>query len=349
MQARLAAMAPGRRIGQLFLLGVPAVGLGTTAAVIARSAPGGVFLTGRSSAGVAATAAVSAAVRRAGAAASGGMGMFVATDQEGGEVQVLSGPGFSDIPSAAVQGGWPPARLEAAAADWGRQLRTAGVDVDLAPVADVLSPALGTASAPIGRYHRAFGTDPATVSAAAAAVVRGLARAGVGATAKHFPGLGRVQGNTDTSTGVTDRQTTPTDPDLEPFRSAVTAGAGWVMISSAVYSEIDASRPAVFSPTVIRTLLRGRLGFSGLVVSDDLGNARQVGYLPAGRRAVDFLAAGGDVVLTADPATLEEMVEAVAARVAADPVFAGHVADSEDRVVASKVRAGLVACPAPGG
>jgi len=71
----------------------------------------------------------------------------VATDQEGGQVQVLSGPGFSAIPSAAVQGGWSPSQLQNAATGWGQQLRAAGINVDLAPVNAVLSPALGTANA----------------------------------------------------------------------------------------------------------------------------------------------------------------------------------------------------------
>jgi len=114
---------PGRvRVGQLFLLGVPAAGLGDAGAVIAANAPAGAFLTGRSTAGAAAITAFNAEVQRAGRAASGGTGLFVATDQEGGEVQVLSGPGFSTIPSAVVQGGWSPSKLQNAATGWGQQL-----------------------------------------------------------------------------------------------------------------------------------------------------------------------------------------------------------------------------------
>jgi len=182
------------RVGQMFLLGVPASGLGNAGAVIAANAPAGVFLTGRSTAGAGAIARGTAEVQRVGTAASGGVGLFVATDQEGGQVQVLSGPGFSTMPSAAVQGGWSPSELQTAATGWGQQLRAAGINVDLAPVSDVLSPALGTANAPIGRYDRAYGTDPQTVAEHVAAFVRGMNTAGVISTVKHFPGLGRVRG-----------------------------------------------------------------------------------------------------------------------------------------------------------
>ena len=105
-------------------------------------------------------------------------------------------------------------------------------------------------------------------------------------TAKHFPGLGHVTANTDTTSGVKDTVTTRTSADLAPFRSAITAGARIVMVSSAVYTKIDAARPAVFSPTVINGMIRHDLGFSGVVISDDLGNAKQVRHgLPARGRS----------------------------------------------------------------
>ncbi len=334
------------RVGQLFAVGVPAGGLGAAGAVIAANAPGGVFLSGRSTAGAGAITALTAEVQRAGTAASGGAGMFVATDQEGGEVQVLSGPGFSTIPSAAVQGGWSPSQLQNAATGWGQQLRAAGINVDLAPVSDVLSPALGTANAPIGRYDRAYGTDPQTVAQHVAAFVRGMSAAGVITAVKHFPGLGRVRGNTDDTSGVTDAQTTPSDPDLQPFAIGAAAGASWLMVSSAIYTQIDAHTLAVFSPTIVGGLARDRLGFGGLIVSDDLGAAVQVAYLDPGVRAVRFLGAGGNVILTADPNTLSPMIDAVM-NAATDPAFAAQVATVEMRVLEAKAAAGLLPCTHP--
>jgi beta-N-acetylhexosaminidase len=337
-------MTPQARVGQLFLLGTPATRIDQLSPMIERSAPGGVFLTGRSAAGVDATAGALATVQRLGAGASGGIGMFVATDQEGGQVQVLSGPGFSRIPPATVQGGWEPDVLQAAATRWGRELRAAGVNVNLAPVADVLSPALGTANAAIGRYDRAFGTDPQVVTDHVRAFSQGMRDAGVVSTVKHFPGLGAVRGNTDFSAGVVDRQTTDTDPDLLPFISASRAGTPWLMLSTAIYTKIDASRAATFSPAVVTTLLREKIGFQGLIVSDDLGRAEQVAAVTPGQRAVRFLAAGGDIALTADPTTLGPMIDAVLAHATDDPGFAAQIADAQRRVLEAKLPLGLLPC-----
>ncbi len=343
-QATWDALTPRARAGQLFLLGVPANAADEPSPVIERLAPGGVFLTGRSTAGVAATAAATAGIQRVGSRASGGIGMFVATDQEGGQVQVLSGPGFSQMPTAKVQGSWKPEALQAAATGWGHELRNAGVNVNLAPVADVLSPELGTANAAIGRYDRAYGTEPRAVSDHVLAFARGMHDAGVVSTAKHFPGLGRVRDNTDFSAGVVDDQTTATDPDLLPFSNASRAATPWVMVSSAIYRKIDAEQPASFSAVIITTLLREKIGYRGLIVSDDLGRAKQVAAVPPGQRAVRFLRAGGDIVLTADPATLGPMIDEVLSTANSDPEFGRRITEAERRIVEAKTHLGLVPC-----
>jgi len=334
----LARLPLAARVGQLLMVGVPAGGTSDAALrQLGRYRVGGVILTGRSHAGTSATAALTARVQ---AAVPGPAGL-VATDQEGGAVQVLTGPGFSAIPSARSQGRWSPAELRARAGDWGGQLRAAGVRVNLAPVADTVPP--GVSNPPIGAFGRQYGSDPATVATHAAAFAAGLADAGVIPTAKHFPGLGRVSANTDVSSGVTDRVTTRTDPYLAPFRAVIRTGHPFVMMSSAVYSRIDPAQPAAFSPTVITGLLRDDLGFDGVVVSDDLGAARQVSAVPAGDRAVRFVAAGGDMVLTVSPATLPAMFDALYDRAARDPAFRARVDRSAERVLLAKQRLGLVA------
>jgi beta-N-acetylhexosaminidase len=116
------------------------------------------------------------------------------------------------------------------------------------------------------------------------------------------------------------------------------------MVSTAIYSKIDPGIPAAFSPTVL-SALRRLTRPAGLILSDDLGNAKQVGAIASGQRAVRFLAAGGDVVLTAAPATLISMIDAVLARAAQDPTFAGRLADAELRVLTAKQSMGLVRCP----
>jgi beta-N-acetylhexosaminidase len=319
------------------MVGVPAAGTSDAALrQLGRYRVGGVILTGRSHTGTSATAALTARVR----AAVAGPPVLIATDQEGGAVQVLKGPGFSLIPSARSQGRWSPAELRARARTWGGQLRAAGVRVDLAPVADTV-PA-GASNPPIGAFGRQYGSDPATVATHAAAFAAGLADAGVIPTAKHFPGLGRVSENTDVSSGVTDRVTTRTDPYLAPFRAVIRTGHPFVMMSSAVYSRIDPTRPAAFSPTVITGVLRGEFGFDGVVVSDDLGAARQVSAVPTGERAVRFVAAGGDLVLTVSPATVPAMFAALYDRATRDPAFRAAVDRSAERILLAKQRLGLV-------
>jgi len=347
--AVLARMSLDQRVGQLLMVGVPATGASSTALRQVRDYHvGGVLLTRRSPAGTGATAYLTGQLQsQATAADNAGVPLLVSTDQEGGAAQVLSGPGFSAIPSALTQGSRATATLRRQAATWGNQLRSAGVRVDLAPVADTV-PA-GAYNPPIGSYDRQHGSDPTTVATHAGAVAAGMADAGVTPTLKHFPGLGRVTANPDTSSGVTDTVTTRTDPYLTPFRYAIGAGSPFVMMSTAVYTRIDAANPAAFSPTVLTGMLRGDLGFDGVVISDDLGNARQVsGYTP-GDRATRFVAAGGDIVLTVTGSVLPAMYQALLAKAQTDGAFRARVDRSAERVLLAKQRLGLLDRESPRG
>lgn len=343
-------MSTPQRVGQLFMVGL-AAGSSDTAVLndIRTRHIGNVILTGRSSSGVVATRHLTdrlqAQVTRA---STGGLRLIVATDQEGGRVQVLSGPGFSLIPSALTQGTWVPATLRQRARTWGSELSMAGVNLDLAPVMDTVPSAdAARSNPPIGAFQREFGYRPATVASHGMAFAQGLGDARVLAAEKHFPGLGRVTGNTDTTRGVTDRTTTRGDAYLLPFTAAVNAGSRFVMMSSAYYSRIDSQRPAAFSPTVIGTILRGDLRFRGVVVSDDLGNARQLAAWTPAQRALNFLTAGGDMVLTVNPAVLPQMYDAVLSRATTDRAFGQKVTAAALRVVTAKQ--GLVAgLPYPG-
>lgn len=351
--AVLASMTLAQQVGQLFMVGGPATGVGAdTVSAISNDHVGSVILTGRSTLGVGPTAQVTAGLQAlATPAATAGVGLLVATDQEGGAVQVLQGPGFSGIPSALVQGGWAPATLRSTAAIWGQQLRAAGVNTDLAPVLDVVpSAAAAPGNPPIGFYDREYGYTPVAVASSGTAFAQGMADAGVVATGKHFPGLGRVTANTDTTAGVTDTVTTRFDPYLQPYGTATAAGLPMIMISTAYYSRIDPAHPAAFSSAVISGMVRGDLGFQGVVVSDDLGNAAQVAAWSPGARAVQFIAAGGDLVLTVNPSTLPAMYDAVLAQAQANPGFLARVQQSALRVLRLKQAHGLLppTPPAPG-
>jgi beta-N-acetylhexosaminidase len=302
---------------------------------------GAVIYLGGWSGGRAAVAAVSQQLQRAGSGS-----LLIAADQEGGAVQQLRGPGFSPVPSARVQATLGPAAGERGVRAWSAQLRQAGVRVNLAPVADTVPTSLGGGNAPIGRYDRDFAPgDPSTNATYAAAFVRGSRAAGVASTLKHFPGLGRVTGNTDvTTSGITDATTGPDDPYLAPFRAGIAAGAPLVMVSSARYPRLDRTNAAMFSPAVVTGLLRGRLGFDGVVINDDVGAAKAVAAVPVGQRATRFIAAGGDIVLTANAGQAGTMLGAIARLRASDRVFATQVDAAAARVLDLKASLGLVGC-----
>ena len=180
-------------------------------------------------------------------------------------MQRLRGPGFDRIPAARDQAELSGAALTRRASRWGSQLRAAGIHANLAPVADVVPRDLERVNAPIGQLRRGYGSSTAVVAAKTAAFVEGMDRAHVATAVKHFPGLGRVRGNTDFARRVVDRRTTRTDPALAGFRSSIEAGVDMVMVSSAYYSKIDPERRAAFSPVVLDRMLRRDLGFDGVV------------------------------------------------------------------------------------
>ena len=347
--AVLAGMTEAQRVGQLFMVGNPAGGpiSSATRADITAYHAGSVILTGRSSAGVAATHGLTSSLQGlASSAATNSVPLLIATDQEGGEVQVLSGPGFSTMPTALNQGQESVNQLRASAAAWGSQLAAAGVNMDLAPVLDTVPQNVGTANQPIGQYYREYGYTPAAVSTAGMAFIRGMHQAGVSVCVKHFPGLGRASGNTDTTYGVTDGATTSSDPYLQPYASAVSSGAAQaVMVSEAIYKLVDPQHPGVFSSAVMNGMLRSELGFNGVVISDSMEATAVAGGpapLTPGQEAVGFVSAGGDLALVRDPAVIPAMYNAVLSQAESDPGFAAQVNDAALTVLTAKQQTGLL-------
>lgn len=339
------AMTLEQRVGQLFMVGGSANGVSSaTRDAVTRYHVGSVVLTGRSTQGIAATRSISAGLQQlATSSATARVPLFIATDQEGGAVQVLQSGGFSRMPSALTQGTWATSTLTANATVWGRQLKSAGVNVNLAPVMDTVTAAFAPYNMPIGYYHREFGHTSSVVATKGSAFLDGMRAAGVATSIKHFPGLGRVTGNTDTTSGVTDSITTRTSAYLNPFRAGIAHKTAMVMMSTAFYSKIDPAHPAAFSPTIINGLLRHDLGFNGVVISDDLGAAKQVQRWSPASRAVTFISSGGDIVLTGDTAVVPAMVNAVVAKARTDASFLAKVNASALRVLRAKQAQGLTA------
>jgi beta-N-acetylhexosaminidase len=281
----------------------------------------------------------------ASSAATARVRFFVGADQEGGEVQRLRGPGFLPIPSAVSQGELAPSVLQREAAGWGRELERAGVNLDLAPVMDVVPPGTAPRNQPIGALRREFGTDQETVASHGVAFLLGMRQAGVAATAKHFPGLGRVTGNTDLTAGVTDPVTAPGDPYLGSFQAAIDAGVPFVMVALASYPRIDPDHLAVFSPRVMR-LLRKQMRFGGVIISDDMGAAAAVAGISPAARATAFLAAGGDMITSVSLTAAAVMYKAVLTRVNHDPAFRSQADSAVMRILTAKHAYGLLPCAA---
>lgn len=212
---------------------------------------------------------------------------LVAVDQEGGIVKRLqTAPPFRSAPQIGATGSSRVARSEGLAT--GRSLEALGIDIDLAPVVDV------PASSASFIAPRAFGRDPKRVARLGGAFADGLQRGGVGATLKHFPGLGSAPANTDFSSTVVSVPRSRLRRELIPYRGT---GARLVMLATAVYPAYDRRRPAAFSRRVATGVLREKLGFDGVVVTDDLETPAVRAFTSPAEGAVRSVAAGADMAL----------------------------------------------------
>lgn len=333
------ALTPRQRVGQLFMFGVTTTGpTDEMYAELEEYEAGNVFLRGQSDEGVAAVRAVTDRV--AASTTYAGVRPFVSADQEGGNAQALEGEGFSEMPTAVTQGTQDREDLKADAREWATELLAAGVNFDLAPVGDVVPAEIGVANAPIGFFRRQYGSTPAEVKPAVSAFITGMQQERVATSVKHFPGIGRATGNTDSDATVTD-PTELRDPFLAPFRRAIRADTAFVMVSSATHPAIDPDNRASFSSVVLQDMLRDDLGFEGVIISDSFGSASVAGT-PPGERAVRYFRAGGTMLLDTNYLDLAPMSRAVLAEMDADPEFARVVEDAVRLVLAAKERFGLL-------
>jgi beta-N-acetylhexosaminidase len=339
----VAKMSLSEQIGQLLMVGVSSGGISASEkTIVEETRAGSIILLGSTRAGASAVRRVVGEVHAA-ALSPEGVKVMLAADQEGGLVQRLKGPGFARIPSARVQAKQSDAALRRNAYDWGRQLKEAGINANLAPVADVVPVSMVWVNKPIGQLRRGYGPSPERVAAKVTAFTKGMDRAGVATAVKHFPGLGRVRGNTDFVSRVVDTKTTRDDPALAGFRAAIDAGADMVMVSSAFYNKIDDNHRAAFSTLIMEEMLRKDLGFSGVVISDDLAAAAMQVLTPE-QRARRFIRAGGDLLIVGDAKLATRMAEAIKREASDNPAFEKRVTNSAVRVVAMKQRRGLAEC-----
>jgi beta-N-acetylhexosaminidase len=339
-----------QRLGQLFMVGLPSAAtdsqLSQTTDAIRSFNAGNVVLYGSDWSSADTLRSALKPLQSLATNSNGGVGLFISGNQEGGQwgaFQAFYGTGFSPIPSAISQAQGDPATLRQQARVWGDQLLNAGVNMNLAPVLDTVPAGTEASNDPIGHWGREYGTTPAAVSTYGIAYEQGMRDAQIAVCIKHFPGLGRVTGNTDfTAEGIVDTAFTgANDPYVQPFKAGIDAGADCVMVSLAVYPQVD-SQPAVFSPAMINGILRTNLGFKGVVITDDVGAAAAVADRTPAQRALDFLRAGGDMILTVQPTDVSPMSDAISNAMAGDSAFATQVNASIDRILSLKASYGLL-------
>lgn len=273
------------------------------------------------------------------AAAPSDAPILTTIDQEGGTVQRVRAPATQWPPMLAHDGFAAPADVElaeAVGAAIGRELAILGIDVDYAPVLDVhtnpQNPVIG---------ERAFGRTADTASRRALAFARGLEAAGVLPCGKHFPGHGDTTTDSHLELPRVDHDLARLERvELAPFAAAAAAGLPILMTAHVVFSALDPDQPATLSPAVIGGVLRERLGYTGVVLSDDLDMRAIVDHVGAADAAVRAIRAGCDALLLCrNPDHQRAAREALVREAERDSELRRRIGEAAARVRAVKLRA----------
>ncbi len=329
-------MSDDELIGQLLMIGV--AGTSRLAPASARQLeavrPGAILLFGYNvSAAPQDMAALTAAIREASAVR--GLPPFIAIDHEGGSVYRFKG-GLTRLPSAMVLGAAGAQAARAAGAAAGSELQALGISLNLAPVVEALN-----ASNRAFLVDRAWSTDPAVSGQLAWSFAEACQSQGVAACAKHFPGNGPADPHA--ALPVLGIAAAGLDAEyLEPFRPAIRGGVSTIMLSHALVPALDASAPASLSARVI-TELRERLGFRGIILTDDLVMAALSRAGGPGVAAVAALSAGADMLMVSGGPAVDSVRTAVRAALADGRLQRTRLTDAAVRIVAQKLRFGLEA------
>lgn len=321
-----------QKAGQVFMLGFPGRDPAGALFAVCDLKAGGIIYFARNTGTVEETSALSAALQDA-ALSSSGIPLLISADQEGGVVARLTQgiPGMPGPMSLGAAG--DPALTQEVSRATAIQLRAAGINMDLAPVLDVndnpLNPVIGV---------RSFGGNPVEVSAHGRAAVRGFLESGIAPVGKHFPGHG--------NTSVDSHLDLPVLPhsmerlrqvELVPFQAALDEGLPAIMTAHIVFRAIDPENPATMSAPVLQGVLRGQMGFKGLIMTDCLqmdAVARDPG---TARAAVLALKAGADLLLVSHTRELQEQAyRAVLSAVQSGEVPESRLDDAVSRVLALK-------------
>jgi beta-N-acetylhexosaminidase len=258
-------------------------------------------------------------------------GALIAIDQEGGPIRILpwAQPAASQGATQTAAG----ARQNAANA--ARDLESAGINVTLAPVADVG----GSGSVMSGRAFPG-GADP--VASLTGAAVSGYRGTRVAATLKHFPGLGQAGTNTDDGpVTISSPRAAIETRDLPPFSAGIKAGAALVMASHALYTGLDAKNIASQSKPILTGLLRNKLGFKGVVITDSMEAEAVLNRSSIELASLRAIAAGADLLLLTGPGSFPRVSRQLLAGAKQSPKFRARIAEAAARVIALKRSLGL--------
>ena len=276
-----------------------------------------------------------------GAAREGGQPrLLIAVDQEGGGVRRI--PWAPPRRSAPAIGrlGVAVARAEGRAT--GAALRALGINLDLAPVADVDPSGRGF----MARAGRTLSANPARAGAVATAFALGLQAEGVVATVKHFPGIGRVAQNSDRFVSSVGASRADLERDLLPFRAAIAGGVQAIMLSNVAYDAYDPRAAAGWSHAIATTLLRDTLGFRGVTITDSLDGTAHARGVAARALAVAAARAGSDLLLlTGSEQTSAAAFDLLCAEARAGRLARGTLAAAYGRILALKAGAGGTLAP----
>lgn len=297
-------LSPRDRLAQRLMVGVDAADPDAAAELVRTHQVGGIFLPGN------ATALLTEQNLRA-LQAMARLPVAVAVDDEGGRVQRIDELD-GDLPSAAEMGAMNPGQVRELGAERGRQLAARGVTVDLAPVVD-----LGGQPRRAVIGDRAFSTDPAEVTEYALAFAEGLRSAGVDVALKHFPGHGRADGDSHAGRVSTPPLEQLREADLRPYAELIGPGGPLADATTAVMvGHLDVpgltdGLPSSLTPAVYR-LLREELGFTGMIVTDDLGAMRAItGTYALPEAVLAALDAGADMALWSSGGDVTPVLDAL--------------------------------------
>ena len=335
---RVEALDLEAKAAQVLLIGIQGAGTpsASTLGLIGRMPVGGVVLFSFNLPDQpAAVGDFTGALQAAAARNGSGLPLIVAIDHEGGSVFRFKGEGITRIPPPSEVGSRGERYASVLGAAAGAELRALGVNMALAPVVELLTDSnkrfLGS---------RSYGRTASVVDACAGAYIEGLQEKGVAAVAKHFPGNAAEDPHEGLPVLKVDRAAY--EREYAPrFESAIRRGVAGVMLSHVAFPALDASGPATLSRPVVAAELKGRLGFRGVAITDDLYMKALSASMGPERAAVKALAAGADLLMLSAMGGAEGVRDAIALAVRSGELPAERLDDAARRVLELKLRFGL--------